>query len=178
MENGPHVVPESTLVAVCAGKLVSQELGPELLEDLVGEVGVAELQSEVALDRVVIATDELVHRRLADRAGRVRVADRRPTGGEVGQVLARHRSRPFVGTGHGSSGPVSTLEADRGAEWRFTWNLPRAASRAGSSIVFKRIETAHPCQGPSRRFEGIAGPTRGRGPGYYARQDSNLRPTV
>ena len=59
MEDGPQVVAEPALVVVGPGELVGQQLGPELLEDLVGEVLVAELQPEVALDGVVIAADQL-----------------------------------------------------------------------------------------------------------------------
>ena len=65
VQDRPEVVAEAPLGVVGPGELVVQELDPELLEDLVGEVRVAELEPEVALDRVVIAADQVAHRGLA-----------------------------------------------------------------------------------------------------------------
>ena len=68
VQDRPQIVAKPSLALVGAGELAGQQLGPELLEDLVGEVSVANLQVDVPGDRVVVPADQLVHRRLAVRA--------------------------------------------------------------------------------------------------------------
>jgi len=106
VEDCPQVVPEAPLARVGAGKLVSQELGPELLFHLVREVLVAELEPEVALDGVVVARDELLHRvgDLSSDGGSgghrcVGRPDQGPLGRDLGQSLLIGHARPHQLTG-------------------------------------------------------------------------------
>ena len=94
VEDGAQIVAESALALVGAGELAGQQLGPELLEDLVGQVLVADLEVDVARDGIVIPADQLFHRRLALRARRVGAADRRPARRDFGQTLFCHRNHP------------------------------------------------------------------------------------
>ena len=100
MKDGPHIVAKPSFVLVSAGEFVGEELGPELLEDLVGEVSVAELQAKIAFNGVVVAADQLQHRLLAVGSSGMGAGDRGPVGGEVGQMFSRHRLYP------GTRGPV------------------------------------------------------------------------
>ena len=86
MEHGPEVVAEPPLVVVGPGQFVGEELGPELLKDLVSEVLIAELEPQVALNSVMVPADQLAHGELANRPRRVRVAHGGPAGFQVGQV--------------------------------------------------------------------------------------------
>ncbi len=89
VDDGAEVVAEAALGFVGAGEFVSEELCPEVLKDLVGEVGVAEFEFEVAFDGVVIAADEVAHGGLAGGSDGVCRSDLGPAGFEPREVLVR-----------------------------------------------------------------------------------------
>ncbi len=94
VEHRPQVVPEATLALVRAGELSGEQLGPELLEDFVGQVLVADLEVNISSNRVVIAADQVLHGGVTLRARRVGATNRRPYCVDVGQPLVAHRSHP------------------------------------------------------------------------------------
>ena len=54
-----QVIAEPPLALVGPGQLAGQELGPEFLEDLVGQVLVADLQVDVSRDGIVVPADQV-----------------------------------------------------------------------------------------------------------------------
>ncbi len=124
MEDGSQVIAEAPLGVVGAGELVGQQLGPEFLEDLVGEVIVAEFETKVARDGVVVSTDEVAHGGLAFGAGSVGLADQAPVGLEIGQairaVVGLGNREPFEGV-HEADGFHGSIAKEMGTACS-TWN--------------------------------------------------------
>ena len=65
MQDRAQIIAKTPLALVGPGKLAGQQLGPELLEDLVGQVFIPHLQVDITCDGVVILADQIFHRRLA-----------------------------------------------------------------------------------------------------------------
>ena len=65
VEHRSQVISKSPFALVGPGQLAGQELGPELLKDLVGQMLVADLQVDVSCHGIVIPPDKFLHRRLA-----------------------------------------------------------------------------------------------------------------
>src|SRR5262249_54347877 len=94
VEHGAQVIAKSPLAPVRAGQLAGQELGPELLEDLVSQVFVADLQVDISGDGIVIPVDELLHRGVALGGGGMGATDGGPTRLDFGEPLFIHRYDP------------------------------------------------------------------------------------
>ena len=131
VEDGSQVISKSPFALVGSGQLAGQQLGPELLQDLVGQVLVANLQVDVSCHGVVIPADELLHGRLAfggrcaRRARRMGAADGRPDRRNLGQTallpslpseLDRVMSQTLSADQNGND------RSSRAAMHRFTWN--------------------------------------------------------
>ena len=97
VQDRAEIVAKPPLALVGAGQLAGQQLGPEFLEDLVGQMLVADLQVDVARDGIVVSADQLFHGRLALGPGGMGAADRRPVGRDFGQPLFCHRNDPTAG---------------------------------------------------------------------------------
>ena len=65
VQDRAEIVAKPALALVSAGELAGEQLGPEFLEDLVGEVLVPDFEMDVSCDGVVILADQIFHRRLA-----------------------------------------------------------------------------------------------------------------
>lgn len=97
VDDGSDVVAEASLGLVGSGEFAFDDLGPELLSDLVGEVAVAEFGGEVVFDGVVISSDEGFEGALSDLSGHAEGSDVGPVGGDVSE--ARGLARGGFGVG-------------------------------------------------------------------------------
>jgi hypothetical protein len=106
VQDGAQVVAKTAFIAVGPGEFVGEQLGPELLKDLIGEIAVAEFQAQIALDGVVVSADQFAHRRLAFGAGEVGGTDRRPVRLECGEAfLGRWSAVEIFRRQHGTTKP-------------------------------------------------------------------------
>ena len=91
VEHGAEVVAKPPFGFVRPCQFVGEQLGPEVLENLIRQVRVAHLQANVPLDGIVIATDQVAHGRLPSGADRVRRADHGPACFQAGELLGGGR---------------------------------------------------------------------------------------
>ncbi len=102
VEHGPQVISESPFALVGTGQFAGQELGPELLKNLVGQMLVADFQMDVSWSRRRGIGQQAPPSPPGSVGARdvMGAADGRPDRRYLGQSLFCHRCHPSL-TGHG-----------------------------------------------------------------------------